>query len=575
MVDGLEANETLLDIPRLKQAISARDVGEMFLLADALMPSKYASPAILLRDRQIVECFKKFSFSNSPFNKREKALLRFWEAEEMCAQTNKRLRRTVFLGGEQEISNDMTYVLNHARRIIAHCLGTFSTDEMLVDSRFGPGATLCVTGPYTTEYFKLAELEPTVSSGAFAYAEALLNYDRKWLAYLSGMHPLDVAGRFNLVSDSVAPELRISDHNKVSFVPKSAKTERSIAIEPYFNLYFQLGVGGMIRKRLKRTFNIDLSSQEDNQVGAYLGSVDDTLATIDFSMASDTIAREVVRLLIPDAWFTHLDNLRSKNMLLDGVVIPYSKFSSMGNGFTFELETLIFASVAVACCQRLGIDSENIRVFGDDVIIPIEAVSLFRESCDFLGFKFNDEKSFWSGPFRESCGKDYFEGQYVRPIYCDELSTVQQVASFSNRLLALNRAVDLCDWDYKWLDRVVRHLRGFIPKDVKQHLLGVATESFDQNIHVECISELSNSAFVRWCPDLQAWLCPSIRFQPRIFSRRGPAAALLVQSSIKPRGPGDLLDPREACLSNITGREIGGYVLGTTPWYGRHGDLTT
>lgn len=574
MVDGLGQLPTMLDIPRLKQAISARDVGELLGAADALTPSVYVSPSVLLRDRQIAECFKKYSFQNSPFNKREKALIRFWEAEEMCASANRRLALSVFLGGNEIHSEPVLMVLNHARRAISHCLGTFSPDEMLGGSRFGPGATLCVTGPFTTEYYKLAESEPTVGSGAWAYAEALLNYDRKWLAYLSGMHPLDVGGRFNLVADEVAPELRVTDQNKVTFVPKNAKTERSIAIEPYFSLYFQLGVGRMLRKRLKRRWGIDLDSQIANQEGALRGSVDGSLATIDFSMASDTLSQALVRLMIPEEWFNHLNRLRSPEFLLDGVKHRYQKFSSMGNGFTFELESLIFASIGKGVCSFLGLDPNEVIVFGDDVLLPTDAVDLFATVTSYLGLKINAEKSFTSGRFRESCGSDYLEGSPVRPVYCDELSTVQHVASLSNRLLALNRAVDFYDWDGSWLHGVVDHLRGFIPADVRQHLVGPPSECHDGYIHHDCLGVLARSDLVKWSRPWQTFLHPIIQFRPTIRRRGGPAAALLIQSALRHRPPDVLGGYDDSRLSRITGRDIGDWALGYTPCDGLHGALT-
>lgn len=573
MVDGLGSLETQLDIPRLKLAISARDVGELLSMNDALTPSEYVSPAVLLRDRQIVECFKKYSFQNSPFNKREKALIRFWEAEEMCASANRRLARNVFLGGSEIVSEPVLMVLNHARRAISHCLGTFSPDEMLGGSRFGPGATLCVTGPFTTEYFKLSEMEPTVGSGAFAYAEALLNHDPKWLAYLSGMHPMDVAGRFNLVADEVAPELRVTDQNKVTFVPKNAKTERSIAIEPYFSLYFQLGVGRMIRKRLKKRWGIDLDSQTANQEGALQGSVDGSLATIDFAMASDTLSQALVRMMLPEGWFKHLNRLRSPDFLLDGVKHHYHKFSSMGNGFTFELETLIFASIGRGVCSFLNLDPEKVIVFGDDVLLPTDAVDLFTTVTTYLGLKINAEKSYSYGRFRESCGTDFLEGNDVRPVYCEELLTVSDVASLSNRLLARNRAVGLCDWSGSWLDGVVDHLRGFIPQDVRQHLVGPPSFCHDGYIHSESFGVLANSDLVRWNRQWQVFQHPIIQFRPKLFKRSGPAVTLLVQSALRQLPPDVLGGYDDSRLSRITGREIGDVELRYAPCDGLHGYL--
>ena len=581
MVDGL--NDTKLPIDVLRECIRTRDVGGLLGVADSLEPQTYASPAQLLRDRLVVEVFKKYSFCNSPFNKREKAQIRFFEAESMCRDTNKRLV-------SEPPTGHVNWIIHHAIRAIADLLGAFSPDEMLGGSRFGPGSTLCVTGAFTTQYFKFACRLPSVSSRAFSYAEALLNYDQRWAAYLGGLHPLDVGGRFNFVSDEVAPELRIEDQNKVTFVPKNARTERSIAIEPYFNLYFQLGVGSMIRKRLSKKFGINLDSQKRNQELARQGSVDGRLATIDFSMASDTIARSAVELLLPPEWYNHLDRLRSHEYSL-GTGVPtlkYHKFSSMGNGFTFELETLIFAAIARGTHSFLGLPLDEISVFGDDVILSSDAVALFEEVTTYLGFRINAEKSYKEGPFRESCGEDFLEGLRVRPVFCEELDSVRSAVSFSNRLSACNTAVVFDDWDRGWLDGVVRFIREALPRDVRRHLVGPPVEAMDTHIHTSDFADLSASELVRWDPKLFSWRYPTVQFHPRRDKRYNAAVALcmyarlgsrhteeyssslfssqIISRETIPRGITGMrsrLELVEHTRFEITGRKVGSYRLGT------------
>lgn len=524
LVDGL-SQDTKLPLDRLRAAIQQRDVGEYFAIGDNLDFTEYESPDLLLQDRLVVSLFSKFPFKNSPFNKREKAMLRFAEAEVLCSDANFRVGRGLGL------SHPVNAVIHRAIRVVEEVLGRFSVDEMLTSSRFGPGASLCVKGSFTTEYFKLCEKNPTVTSGAFPYAEALLAYDKKWKGYLTGVQPLDVVGDFDPLPGS-EPELKISDYNKVTFVPKNAKTERSIAIEPYFNVYFQLGVGGMIRRRLRRR-GIDLDTQERNQTLARKGSIDNSLATIDFSMASDTVSLETVRLLMPPVWFEHLDRLRSKKYQLNGRYNLYSKFSSMGNGFTFELETLIFYSVAVACCQELGVGTEDITVFGDDVILPSNVVDLFREVCVYLGFVVNEEKSFCEGPFRESCGEDYLKGHSVRPLFCKQLDTIQEAAKLSNQLLTLRRFVGDASRTFESLGHCVDSLRSHIPRDVREIVVGPPSENVDSYLHVEDFATLTRSPLVWWVPHLYCWRHPSVSFQPtKIPSRESGALQLWLNQSL-------------------------------------------
>jgi hypothetical protein len=93
----------------------------------------------------------------------------------------------------------------------------------------------------------------------------------------------------------------------------------------------------------------------------------------------------------------------------------YAKFSSMGNGATFCIETLLFA----AACYAVG--SKEFSVYGDDVIIETELFEAYKALTGFLGFTINEEKSFTSGPFRESCGGDYYDGIDVTPVYIRQL----------------------------------------------------------------------------------------------------------------------------------------------------------
>jgi len=95
--------------------------------------------------------------------------------------------------------------------------------------------------------------------------------------------------------------------------------------------------------------------------------------------------------------------------------VNLQKFSSMGNGFTFELETLIFSHVAsVAGGLTPGVDC---FVYGDDIIVPSEKADDVLSALRFCGFTPNRTKTFTSGPFRESCGGDFYGGVAVRPFY--------------------------------------------------------------------------------------------------------------------------------------------------------------
>lgn len=150
-------------------------------------------------------------------------------------------------------------------------------------------------------------------------------------------------------------------------------------------------------------------------------------------MASDTVSRELVYMLFPVDFACLVDDLASSETELEGVPQPkLEKISSMGNGFTFELETLIFWALATSVCDFLGVDSTDVSVYGDDIIVPTETVSSLLETLEFLGFRMNQEKSFWSGKFRESCGKDYYFGIDVRPYFQKSVMSYETLFSLHN-----------------------------------------------------------------------------------------------------------------------------------------------
>jgi hypothetical protein len=227
----------------------------------------------------------------------------------------------------------------------------------------------------------------------------------------------------------------VSDGNKVVFVPKDAKTERSIAAEPSVDSFIQLGIGRLMRNRLRR-FGVDLDSQELNRDLARYGSLTGKVATVDLSMASDTVSKAVVDYLIPDDWLEPMKCCRSASWRRGGDRGYYHKFSSMGNGYTFEMETLIFYAIALAVAEDVGTPPWEVSTFGDDITIGVECLPLLSKSLVFCGFKVNEDKTFGSGPFRESCGKDYFFGTNVRPYFVRSLlRCTRDVAKFHNGIL--------------------------------------------------------------------------------------------------------------------------------------------
>lgn len=207
--------------------------------------------------------------------------------------------------------------------------------------------------------------------------------------------------------------------NVMFTVPKTSVIDRVAAKEPEFNMYAQKAVGDFFRRRLKRV-GIDLNDQTVNQRLAREGAAEKSLATIDLSSASDSITTQLVLRLLPEEWFDLLNSLRSHKTRIDGDWHINEMFSSMGNGFTFELESLIFWALVRACSYFTQIKG-RISVYGDDIICPVGLRESVLATFDFCGFTVNTKKSFFEGDFRESCGKHWFNKVDVTPFYVKEV----------------------------------------------------------------------------------------------------------------------------------------------------------
>jgi hypothetical protein len=245
--------------------------------------------------------------------------------------------------------------------------------------------------------------------------------------------------------------------NRFTTVPKNAKTDRGIAVEPTLNMYVQKGIGKYIKKRLLYS-GIDLSQQANNQSLAQR-AYRDGLATIDIAQASDSLAWGVILEFFPNDWQELIFLARSEyTETPDGEFHPLEKLSSMGNGYTFELETLVFSALAFTIVPRE--EWADVSVYGDDIIVPQAHAHKMIDALNFLGFRVNGSKSFLAGNFFESCGADYFKGVNVRPFYLrgkgdSNIPYALQIAN-SLRLYSKRRAILGCDSRFKsiWLDLV-------------------------------------------------------------------------------------------------------------------------
>lgn len=336
--------------------------------------------------RQIEAFFKKNAIFSNKLTCSNAAQHSFMSAELACNETNKRLE--FFYVKRDQLDPDLNSKISRMERYICNVLGNFSSflDSLPSLVRVTPGATAHTSRRESCPQQKL-KMKLYATHTAASYLRALYRY-------------------YGFKTPKIKPVLS----NRVELVPKNWKTSRTIACEPEGNLPLQLAFDTYAKRRLRR-FGIDLRSQSANQCLAKAASINNDFVTVDFASASDTISYNTVAWLFPPEWFSYLDRIRSpryRGCFGEG---SYYKFSSMGNGSTFCIETLIFA----AACYAVG--SRNFLVYGDDVIIEKEFYEDYLRLTRFLGFSINVSKTFHDGPFRESCGLDAFDGIDVTPTY--------------------------------------------------------------------------------------------------------------------------------------------------------------
>lgn len=236
-------------------------------------------------------------------------------------------------------------------------------------------------------------------------------------------------------------KFRIVKGNKLFYVPKETVIARTAATEPTLNMFGQLGYGKLIERVLEQNHDIDLSVQPNiNRWFAKSGSSSGEYATIDLSSASDTIGLGLLEWILPEQLLKDLMLLRSPYTLIGDRKVRLNMISTMGNGFTFPLETWIFANLVLAVMidEREPIFDQygkrRYSVFGDDIVCPTKVYDKLTKILGAAGFQVNHKKSFGSGKFRESCGGDYFDGQNVRAVYLKECTNETHVYSLINRL---------------------------------------------------------------------------------------------------------------------------------------------
>lgn len=373
-------------------------------VALSLEPQSYSDPQQFSVDYMLYSFLRKWKGWKLDVDPEVAAFSSWMTAEQRCLHTNHYLNNTSHPYGALRFTELV-------QRKIEHVIGKFPPQDIFSRCRWSSGATASLRRDESDVLNKTSRI---ISVTRSALKHLMSTMDDEWLKALP-----------------VVP-YRIVRGSRMVMVSKNAKTHRPIAAEPTGNAFLQQGVGRFLRARLK-AFGVDLDDQTVNQRLAFAAMVDG-LATVDLSSASDTLCVSTVRMLLPPAWFDLLSDLRCPTTSYKGKYYHLNKFSSMGNAFTFELESLIFWAIAKVCSEAKGCHVTS--VYGDDMIVESVVYPLLRRSLGFYGFVVNDEKSYHTGPFYESCGSQYHSLEDVTPPFQKEVcgKDLSELIRLHNRL---------------------------------------------------------------------------------------------------------------------------------------------
>lgn len=297
---------------------------------------------------------------------------------------------------------------------------------------------------------------------------------------------------------------------RIISVPKTLKTPRIIGIEPLAMQYAQQAILPLINDGIRRSHSlrtmIGTDSQEPNQLLALQGSLTGKLATLDLSEASDRVSNQHVRMLLSQWPFLHgaVDASRSRKADVPGFgKVRLAKFASMGSALCFPMEAMVFLTIIF-----MGIEQElntslsakevkllmrGVRVYGDDIIVPVDYVRSVVSMLQDFGLVVNTSKSFWNGKFRESCGREYYHGEdvsivRVRNVFPTQLkhaTGVISIVSLRNQLYFAGYW-QTCKWLDEYIRKLIKHFPVVLPSSPVQgrhSFLGYETQKLDEHLH--------------------------------------------------------------------------------------------
>ena len=325
--------------------------------------------------------------------------------DNLFSSTRQELRTSIFLRNLQTIAD-----------YGAWALGMF--DPEAHSPKHGPGAVSDLSGrefKFTFPFWS-DRLERVFPYDEFAFA----NYDH-WIDAVTD----------EKVASSIEPMA------KLIVVPKTQKSPRLIAAEPTSHQWCQQIIWSYFRARYQASTLgefVSFGDQTRNQILAKRASIQGSHCTVDLSSASDRLTCKFVErlfrrnpFLLEALYSSRTRYLRQDIDKKSPPLCRLKKFSTMGSACTFPVQSHAFLMIALSAVITVrGLPPTprsvadlvgEVRVFGDDIIVPDDAGSLLCEALGNLDFKVNQSKTYRIGRFRESCGLEAYAGVDVTPAY--------------------------------------------------------------------------------------------------------------------------------------------------------------
>jgi hypothetical protein len=298
-------------------------------------------------------------------------------------------------------------------------------------------------------------------------------------------------------------------------VPKTLAGPRLIASEPTAHQFIQQGLMRWLRDNLPSQLKlcIDFLDQEPSRAFCLRASATGMHASVDLKSASDRVSCWLVeRIFRRSPSLLEALHASRTRIVVNGTGVGEDfhllmrKFAPMGSAVTFPVQSIIYAICVMGTIlydRGMRVSSRNVtavarelRVFGDDIIMPSMQTHLVASLFALLGLKVNMMKTHHAGFFRESCGMDAFKGIDITPIKVSSLSLLNTAEGLQSWIDTHNLFVS------KGLTNLAKHCESVVPESIRKLIPRSPTPISSLYFLDPVLTAASKN---RFNPELQRW----------------------------------------------------------------------